>query len=225
MERKELKDGVNKLFDQQAMFYTPVNKDTSGGRVATDTSYDTFQDFPNFDDPTAYITHKALESETLEEQEPAKTQTPQVGGVDVMGGGDLTGDPNIPGTDPNATAGMDPNAMMPGGLGAIPGMDAGMGQQDLSSSEIGRVYELKKIYSRLTSIESYLSSSTDESLLHLRTIVSRAIDLFDLVIINFRQYKEQIDEIIIMFYKFLDITYALLRDYYADEAKEELKNE
>jgi|WetSurSiteA1Bulk_404760.scaffolds.fasta_scaffold02022_4 hypothetical protein len=228
MENKKLKHEINRLFDQQTMFYTPVDKDVDvrGGRTRQDSSYDTYQDFPNIDDPVPYITHKTLESEKIEEQNPAKADTavPKVGGVDVMGGGDLTGDPNIPGTDPNAMPpGTDPNSMA-GGLGAMPGMDT-MGQQTLTSSEIGRVYELKKIYSRLTSIESYLSSSTDEALLHLRTIVSRAIDLFDLVIINFTQYKEQIDEIIVMFYKFVDITYALLRDYYAHEAKEESKNE
>jgi hypothetical protein len=220
MDISELRNEINKLFDQTA-FYTSVDKDVDSGRTKTDSSYDTFQDFPNFDDPHAYITHKALESKTIKEQKPA---IPKVGGADVMGGGDLTGDPGIPGTDPNAPPGMDPNTMGMGGMGAIPGMDS-MGQQTLTSSEIGRVYELKKIYSRLTSIESYLSSSTDEALLHLRTIISRAIDLFDLVIINFTQYKEQIDEIIVMFYKFLDITYALLRDYYAREAKGELKKD
>jgi hypothetical protein len=221
MDINELRNEINKLFDQTA-FYTSVDKDVDSGRTKTDSSYDTFQDFPNFDDPHAYITHKALESQSIEEQKPS---IPKVGGADVMGGGDLTGDPNIPGTNPTeAPPGMDPNAMGMGGMGAIPGMDS-MGQQQLTSNEIGRVYELKKIYSRLTSIESYLSSSTDEALLHLRTIISRAIDLFDLVIINFTQYKEQIDEIIVMFYKFLDITYALLRDYYAREAKGELKKD
>ena len=105
------------------------------------------------------------------------------------------------------------------GIPGIPGMEEP--KQELTSSEIGKVYELKKIYSRLISIEGHLSATTDTSLLQMRSIVAQAMELFETVIVNFEQYKEQIDEIIVTFYKFLDLTYGLLQSYYKNDAKNE----
>ncbi|MHA1620746.1 MAG: hypothetical protein ACTSVO_01290, partial [Candidatus Heimdallarchaeaceae archaeon] len=90
----------------------------------------------------------------------------------------------------------------------------------LDSSEIGRVYEMKKIYSRLTSVEAYLSESTDQNLLELRRNVGKAIDLFEVVITNISKFKEKIDPIIVTFYEFLDQTYSALRKYHIARSKE-----
>jgi hypothetical protein len=100
------------------------------------------------------------------------------------------------------------------GVGGIPGMPGMEPEEKLTSSQIGRVYELKKIYSRLSSIESYLSRATDQSILELRKYVAESIDLFEIVISNYDQYKENVDDIIVQFYEFLDVIYSSIRKYY-----------
>lgn len=104
----------------------------------------------------------------------------------------------------------------------MPGM--GIEEEPLEISEIGRIYELKKIYTRLTSIESYLSLSSDTILLKLRNSVSQALDLFETLISNIDSYKDDLDNIIIMFYKFLDVVYALLKKYYDIKTAEDEKS-
>jgi len=105
--------------------------------------------------------------------------------------------------------------------------DTGMGmggeqeEEKLEPDEIGRVYELKKIHSRLLAIENELASSPDIVLLKLRNKVLEALDMFDVLIANFRQYTDKIDEIIILFYKFISIVYNLMKKYYEIKQKEE----
>ena len=123
-----------------------------------------------------------------------------------------------------AEAGADVEGGLPEDVaaGGVPGMEGpempGMGMEEkeekLTSSQIGRVYELKKIYSRLSSIESYVSRATDQSILELRKYVSQAIDLFEVVISNYDQYKENVNGIIVQFYEFLDVIYNSIRTYY-----------
>jgi len=99
-------------------------------------------------------------------------------------------------------------------------MGVGMGglgmeqEEPLTSNEIGRVYELKKIYSRLASVEKYLIRTTDQSILELRGYISSAINLFEIVISNFPQFKDRVDEIIVVFYEFLDVVYTSLKKYF-----------
>ena len=126
---------------------------------------------------------------------------------------------------PEGDAGMESDpATMGGGedMGAAGGM--GMEQEDpLASktpSELGRIYELKKIYTRLTTIESYLSESSDPELLRIRLLVSKSIELFEILSSNIPVYKppkapkERIDEIIIIYYKFLKQVYESVASYY-----------
>jgi len=169
-------------------------------------------DFPYVEDPTPYTTHRAMEQRLLE-QPPGDPKTP--GSDSAVGSGTPGGDPGV--ADP---ALGDPS------LGAVdPNMGLGAGTKDrdyvkLDSSEIGRVYEMKKIYSRLTSVEAYLSESTDQNLLELRRSVGKAIDLFEVVITNISKFKEKIDPIIVTFYEFLDQVYSALRKYHIDQSKE-----
>lgn len=149
-----------------------------------------FSDFPYIEDPNAFTTHRALEN-WIREQMPME-QPP--GGDPSMGG------------DP--AAGGDPS--MAGG--GAPGMPP-----ELNSSQLGRVFELKKIYSRLTAIESFLSRSINQSMLTLRKYVSQAIDLFEIVISNMSQYQDTLDEIIVTFYKFLQYVYESIRKYFSEE--------
>ena len=165
---------------------------------------DEFQDFPYIDDPEPFVTHRAMEQAIFEQlpedaatQPATKTPPPQTTAA-AGGAGGAAGDMGL--------------------AGGIPGMEE---EEKMTSTEIGRVYELKKIYSRLTSVEAYLTEATDQSLIDLRKYVSHAINLFEVVISNIEQYKEKIDPIIVTYYEFVDQTYETLRKFYQVQAKEE----
>ena len=113
-------------------------------------------------------------------------------------------DPSMTGVDPNM-AGVDPSMV-------------GMGMQvgPTNSQEVGRVYELKKIYSRLVSMQSYLSGSTDINLVKLKSYVANTMDLFRTLISNVTLYKDNLDDIIIAFYKVVNNIYMILSKYYKD---------
>ena len=125
-------------------------------------------------------------------------------------------------TDPSMNAeqpgGMDMGGDM--GMGDEAGGDMGMGgaEEEKSPHELGRIYELKKIYTRLTSIESYLSSEADPELTEIRRYVSQSIELFEILASNIDSYKEKIDEIIISYYKFLNEIYFKIKDYYKEKS-------
>ncbi len=137
----------------------------------------------------------------------------------------------MPGEDPNAQTPVDQTAQpMPGadaslaGFGGVPGAFPGMSPEEYtqkSAEEIGRIYEFKKIYARLLAIEEHLATSSDEILLKLKNYVSKVIELFETVISNIEPFKEKIDDIIIIFYKFLESTYAIIRKYYKMKRDEE----
>lgn len=172
------------------------------------------------------IEHKRIRSisETLEilyEQNPNEVNP---NAIPSAGQAQGTTDPNMMGGDPNAMAGQDPNAMagmdpnaMGGGMGMDQGMGMGMPGQDtsqMSADELGRIFELKKIYRRLLSIEAYLSFSSDPELTEISSYVSKAIEFFELLSSNITQFKDKIDGIIIVFYEFLKTIYDALKDYY-----------
>ena len=177
---------------------------------------DEFQDFPYIDDPEPFVTHRAMEQAIFEQlpedaaatQPATKTPPPQTTAA-AGGAGGAAGM-----TDPTMAGGAAGDM----GMAGIPGMEE---EEKMTSTEIGRVYELKKIYSRLTSVEAYLTEATDQSLIDLRKYVSHAINLFEVVISNIEQYKEKIDPIIVTYYEFVDQTYETLRKFYQVQAKEE----
>lgn len=135
-------------------------------------------------------------------------------------------DPNAMTQDPNVMAGQDPYAMggtlMPGTPADISGATFGAGEPK-SAQQLGRIYELKKIYSRLLSVEQHLSFSADTVFLKLRNLVSEAIELFEFLISNIDAFKDRIDSIIIVYYEFLKTIYLILQRYY-DMKEEESKN-
>jgi len=99
-------------------------------------------------------------------------------------------------------------------------METGEGEDDLRDAKnLGRIYELKKIYSRLTSLESYLASESAPVLSKLRSFVSKAIEMFEIIVSNFSSFSERIDEIIIIYYKFLKRIYLTVRSYYKQQTK------
>lgn len=209
---KSIKDTLESVYTKR---YTPEklkDKKPDGGNTDN-------VDFPYVEDPEPFTTHRALEQmiRLLEQPAVGTPQDPSTPKSDSsMGDG-------MPGDDPGmANQGTDPAAM--GAAGMDPGMGMGTGAQPdyvkLDSSEIGRVYEMKKIYSRLTSVEAYLADSTDQNLLELRRSVGKAIDLFEVVITNISKFKDKIDPIIVTFYEFLDQAYGALRKYHLVQSKE-----
>jgi len=138
-------------------------------------------------------------------------------------------DPNI--SDPTQQP-ADPNSLAggQGGMGAgfppdvTGGMDTGGGmgyEPPKSAEQIGRIFELKKIYSRLLSIESQLSFSADLTLVKLRKYISKAIEFFEILIANENSFKDEFDDIIIKYYTFLDQVYTIIKHYYQQQKQEE----
>jgi len=156
-------------------------------------------DFPYVEDPEPFVTHRPMESKFRREQ--GEEVPPEAAGAEGM--------------PPEGAEGVPPEGM-------VPGMEQ---EEPLSADEIGRVYELKKLYSRMTSIESYLSGTSDQSLIEVRKNVSKAIDLFEVVITNFTEFKPKVDDIIVNYYKFVEQVYKMVRDYYKDAANKDNQNE
>ena len=207
---------------EQTSRYTPPNRQ----RDYMD-NYDRYVDFPYVDDEEGYVTHRAMEQggsdashklgtppqpkksiASEQETEPAikpEEKGKEAGASEPIGGAE--------GGSPEDMAGGD----MPG-MGADMGMGMGMPgmeqEEPLTSSQVGRVYELKKIYSRLSSVETYLSRATDEAVSELSSSAAQSIDIFVVVHSNYDQFKDKVDDIIVQFYEFLDIIYSSLRKYY-----------
>ena len=121
-----------------------------------------------------------------------------------------------PGGAPGGVPG-DPNAMAMGAPGPPVDMDPLTGLPIRQASEIGRIYELKKIYSRLTTIEAFLADTTDQDLIEVRNIIAQAIEFFEIVTSNLQSYKDKLDDIIVMFYEFLDQAYSMMAEYFKEK--------
>ena len=186
-----------------------------GGRLPNDK----FVDLPTPEDPIPYITNIPMEEEdpelnneklTKEQQEDEEEAPPEEAPPE-----EAPPEGVVPGMEP----GMDP------AMGGIPGMEDPK-EQKLSANQIGRVYELKKIYTRLLSLESYLLRfSDDDVIIKLRKSVGESINLYEVVISNFEQYKDDIDNIIIQFYKFLDTSYEALNIHFKKLQNKEKKRD
>ena len=111
------------------------------------------------------------------------------------------------------------------GMDSSMGMDPGMGmgeEEEKNPKELGRIYELKKIYSRLTSIEGYLGTESADELLEIRHYVSQAIELFEVISANFNSYKDKLNEIIIMYYNFIQEVYKAVKEFHQKVTKENI---
>lgn len=180
-----------------------------------------FEDVPNVTDDDEYVTYRSLTEKIintyLKEQGINSIKKPGIN--NPVDDDELKTDipqqveppPDI-NQDPNMMQQQDPNAMA-GGM-QDPNMMTGEEEQRIKDPEdIGRVFELKKIYSRLVSIESFLSSTSDVNLLKLRNYVSDAIELFRTLINNVTSYMDRLPEIIIIYYKFVMEVYMVMKDY------------
>lgn len=109
----------------------------------------------------------------------------------------------------------------PQSAGAYPQTDfmGGMPEEEEKDpTEIGRIYELKKIYSRLTALEGYLGDESNKELIEIRSYVSQAIELFEIVSSNFNSYKDKLQEIIVMYYKFIKEIYSQVKEIYRKQS-------
>jgi len=168
-----------------------------------------------------YITHVNIGLGPFREQEEEEEAPPEeLGEVPEDPGAEPEDNPmEDPGADPMAdpAAGGDMEGGMDASMDPMGGEDKG----PQSPEEVGRVYELKKIHSRLVSIESHLSGCSSEELVELRGFVSRALELFDSLISNVDLYKDKLPDIIVTYYKFLDAVFLKLKKHYKEKAKKE----
>jgi hypothetical protein len=115
-------------------------------------------------------------------------------------------------------AGGEPGMGEPG-LGGVPGVPGVPGQEEPKNpTELGRTYEMKKIYARLVSMNDYLSDEMSPKILKTKRAIAKAIDLFAVIGANPDSYMDRIDEIIVSYYKFLKEVYKKVKTFYRSEA-------
>lgn len=130
-------------------------------------------------------------SEELPPEEGGPDETPEIGDPGMGGDAGMGLDPGM----------GDPNAGMPGE------------QEPANPNELGRTYEMKKIYARLVSMNQYLSDERSPKILKTKQNIARAIDLFAIIGANPDSYTDRIDEIIVGYYKFLSAAYQKVKHF------------
>ena len=97
------------------------------------------------------------------------------------------------------------------------------GSVDVRFSDIIRKYELKKIHSKLNSIDNFLYNNNNFSndMIRIQKNVNTAIELFHFIIENLTMYKDKLDKIIEVFNKFIDEILSLLDKYSQSLTKKE----
>jgi len=178
--------------------------------LVTDDSFNSTIDVPNVVDKTYNTYYPLDEANDEEDPENKKVEDPADKTIDDDAEKEDIADEDAEAKD-NPGSQIDANTGMPTDQGEV---DPLTGMPQKTDVEIGRIYELKKIFSRLVSIETFLSTSSNEELLLLRTYVVKVIDLFKIMIDNITAFRDRTDEIIVMFYQFLRKTYIILKKYY-----------
>jgi hypothetical protein len=198
----------------------------NAGSLPSNASTEPFDYSPDAETGKKKKVMRTKDGEEFEVREQEGDETP-VSAEEEEGGDPTEGmgsDMELP-ADP-ATTDPSMNAEQPGGedmgMGGMDDMGGDMGgmgmeEEQKNPHELGRIYEMKKIYTRLTSIESYLSAEADPELTEVRKYVSQSIELFEIVASNIDSYKDKMDEIIISYYKFLKEIYYKIRVYYKNK--------
>jgi hypothetical protein len=183
---------------------------------------------------SAYEQIKQTIEQAMQAPPPEQAQMQQQPGPEEVGAAAAGGDPAGGAVDTPEEVGA--QAAQPPEMGGIPDetLQPGLGQplpeEDVSKSpsDLGRIYELKKIYTRLTVIEAFLTESSDTKLIETRTIVSKAIELFEILASNLSSYKpprapeETLDEVIVQYYRFLEKIYESVAKYYKSRSREQI---
>ncbi len=192
----------------EVAFVTPTKSVAHGWGYEAVPNLDDYDEYSTFKDyflPEDSIIEQDKEEEEVPEEAPPEEAPPEEAPEEEM---------------PAGEEGMPPEE---GGMGGEAGM-AGVEEEPKTVEEIGRVYELKKIYSRLVAIESYLADSSEITLLKLRNFVSNSIELFETLISNIDTYKGDLDDTIVIYYEFIDRTYWILNKYYQQKEEEEKRD-
>jgi len=93
------------------------------------------------------------------------------------------------------------------------GEDGAMPDEGISV-DTGKMYELRRIHYRLVTIRNHLEIFVEEEFDEIKKSISKAIELFELVINNFDKYADKIDDIIIKYYQYLKDTYEIIQKKY-----------
>lgn len=72
-----------------------------------------------------------------------------------------------------------------------------------SFTAVGRAYKLKKIYDILDKLSNFLHTTPDSKLQEISKQIDESFELYRLVINNLKLYRDQIDDLIIMYYSLL----------------------
>jgi hypothetical protein len=86
------------------------------------------------------------------------------------------------------------------------------GETDIT--DVGKMYELKQIHYRLLAVRNHLEIFVEEEFDEVKNSLTKAIELFEVVIDNYTKYRDRIDEIIIMYYQFIKNVYELTKKKY-----------
>lgn len=127
---------------------------------------------------------------------------------------DPSQDPNL--VPPTYPTGMTPGVADPYGTGGMYGMPGDDSQKlkPVDINQLSRRFELSKIYKRLIELDTILTLVTERPLLDARNYVREAITLFKNMVYNIEIFTDNIDTIIINYYKFLDGTYRYIQEFY-----------
>jgi len=145
------------------------------------------------------------EEKEVEEVPPAETAPPV--GEEVPEG-------EIPAGGMGGEAGM-------GDMG-MGGMGLGMGEEEeiKTPTQLGRTYELNKIYFRLLTIYKILQNTSDPNLSRIKEMVGEAFDIYKLILSNIKSYEEKVDDVILKYYEFIGGCAIVLQKYFKEkEAK------
>lgn len=80
---------------------------------------------------------------------------------------------------------------------------AGMEEEKLDPVDLGNMYRLKKVYSRLLSVSDFLDFYTSEHYDELKMCIMDALDIFHTILVNYDSYKDKMPDIIKRYEQFV----------------------
>lgn len=98
--------------------------------------------------------------------------------------------------------------------GAYGGYGIGNEEPQHTAKELGRIYELNKIYYRLYTINKILNNIPDPKISEIREMVSEAFDMFRMISNNVVTYKDMLDDVILKYYAFIGRVVLTLEKYF-----------
>lgn len=90
-----------------------------------------------------------------------------------------------------------------------------------ASTDVGKVYILKKLYVKLLSIDGFLKNTRDQNVENIRYLNDEAINMFELIIQNLDSYQDQIDDLIYHYYKFIEKMCKVLQKHFKKQKKDQ----